>query len=598
MKTSKTLLLLLASLPMSLWAQQGVTQCGSPTQQPPFPLEAYIELPNPDQPVVQEWAAVKGTKTAWGSTNQRYSKSKVPGQITNNQQVLKAWRGEKVHAQAVVYTGTEINKLNYSVSAFTNSKGGVLPADAFSTGFVRYVMTDELNKDGGGCGYRPDHSVYDSTLVADPIDPLTKELIMKPMSTQAIWLSCAVPANTAAGKYKGTLQLQNGTQPLGTLPIEIEVLDRTLPAPADWTYHLDLWQNPFSVARYYNVPLWSQAHFNAMRPLMKILADGGQKIITASIMHKPWGGQTHDYFETMVSWMKKADGTWTFDYTVFDQWVEFMMSIGIDRQIDCYSMVPWKLSFQYFDQATNSLQSIDTAPGKPEYNEMWTAMLTSFSQHLHQKGWFDKAVIAMDERPMEAMKQVIKLIRQVDPGFKIALAGNYHQEIEKDLYDYSIAWGQKYPKEVLKQRQADKQHSTYYTCCTEGWPNMFTFSTPAEAIWLSLQVANEGVDGYLRWASNSWPLEPLLDSRFSAWAGGDTYLIYPGARTSIRFEKLVEGIQAFEKIKVLQAEYAQKGNTQGSKKIRKILEPFKGKFAPAEVTKKTVERALNQLNAL
>ena len=79
---------------------------------------------------------------------------------------LEGWRGEKLHAQAVVWTGTDLKGLNYSLSEFKNSKGDVLPADAFSGGFVRYVMTDELNKDGrGGCGYRPDHSIYDSLLV-------------------------------------------------------------------------------------------------------------------------------------------------------------------------------------------------------------------------------------------------------------------------------------------------------------------------------------------------------------------------------------------------------------------------------------------------
>ena len=52
-----------------------------------------------------------------------------------------------------------------------------------------------------------------------------------------------------------------------------------------------------------------------MRPLMKMLADAGQKIITATLTHKPWNGQTEDYFDTMVTWMKRADGTWAFDYT-------------------------------------------------------------------------------------------------------------------------------------------------------------------------------------------------------------------------------------------------------------------------------------------
>lgn len=37
-----------------------------------------------------------------------------------------------------------------------------------------------------------------------------------------------------------------------------------------------------------------QKHFDLMRPLMKLYADAGGKVITASIMHKPWNGQTYD----------------------------------------------------------------------------------------------------------------------------------------------------------------------------------------------------------------------------------------------------------------------------------------------------------------
>ena len=147
------------------------------------------------------------------------------------------------------------------------------------------------------------------------------------------------------------------------------------------------------------------------------------------------------------------------------------------------------------------------------------------------------------------------------------------------------------------RRQAAGQRSTYYTCCTEVWPNMFTFSQPAESTYISLFIAKDKVEGYLRWAFNSWPLEPLLDSRFSAWAGGDTYIVYPGNRTSIRFEKLIEGIQAYEKVRLLQAEFEAKGDTRAAKKLQEVLAPFKGPFAPVNVTTERVERALKQLNA-
>src|SRR5690606_31902162 len=62
---------------------------------------------------------------------------------------------------------------------------------------------------------------------------------------------------------------------------------------------------------------------------------------------------------------------------------------------------------------------------------------------------------------------------------------------------------------------------------------------------------HKGYDGYLRWAYNCWNANPLEDTRFGAWPGGDTWLVYPGARSSIRFERLREGIQDYEKAKLL-----------------------------------------------
>ena len=580
-----------------LFAQQGVTQCGTPTGQPKFPIETYQELPDPSSPSDKDWAAVTIPQISWGTIDTRYAKHRLPQLKKQQLTVLKGWRGERVNAQAVVWTGTEVKDLNFSFTDFKDKKGNSLSDEAFKAGFIRYVMTDELNKDGrGACGHRQAVD-YDSLLVADPIDTNLKSMSVPARTVQPIWVQCWIPQSATPGTYKGALLVKDGSRLLQQLNLEILVSSRELPAPSEWAYHLDLWQSPFAVARYYQVPLWSQEHLDAMRPLMKMLADAGQKIITATLTHKPWNGQTEDYFETMVTWMKRADGTWAFDYTVFDRWVEFMMSVGIDQQINCYSMVPWELSFQYFDQATNSLKFVKTAPGEPAYEEMWVAMLTSFSRHLREKGWFDICAIAMDERPMDVMQKTLKVIRKADPEFKVSLAGNYHAEIEPDLYDYCITIGQNFPEEVRLRRAAENKRTTYYTCCTEAHPNTFTFSDPAEAAWMSFYSSKKHLDGYLRWAYNSWPLEPLLDSRFRTWAAGDTYLVYPGARSCIRFERLIEGIQAHEKITILRQEFEKKGNKAGLKKIEKMLAPFKLGDMPEIPAAVTVNRANQILNS-
>ena len=547
----------------------------------------YEEASNPISTNPSLWVKVSAPQVSWGSTDIRYKKEE-PAPIARLKKDinLTAWKGERVSAQLVVWTPEALDNLSFIVSDLTSGKE-TISKDNVRTGFVRYVMTDELNKDGkGGCGYRKS-SDYDSTLVADPIDHIASTLTVPANATQGGWISVRVPQQVKAGKYTGTVTVKDGDKVLSELKLAVNVKNRTLPASTEWAFHLDLWQNPYAEARYYNVEPFSKEHFDRMRPDMQNYVDAGGKVITASIMHKPWNGQTYDAFESMVTWLKKADGTWYFDYTVFDKWVEYMMSLGVKKQINCYSMVPWRLSFQYFDQASNSFKYLDAKPGEAAYDEFWGNMLTSFAKHLKEKGWFDITHISMDERPMKDMLATLKVIRKADKDFKVSLAGTYHDELVKELHDYCIAIGEKFPAEVIKSRKEAGQVTTYYTCCTEPRPNTFTFSAPAEAEWLGWFAAKENLDGYLRWALNSWVKNPLQDSRFTAWAAGDTYMIYPEGRSSIRFERLIEGIQSYEKIRILKEEFEKKGNKSAIKKIDKILKAF-DEFSLEEIPAATV----------
>ena len=99
---------------------------------------------------------------------------------------------------------------------------------------------------------------------------------------------------------------------------------------------------------------------------------------------------------------------------------------------------------------------------------------------------------------------------------------------------------------------------------------MFTFSDPAEAVYAGWYTAACGYDGFLRWAYNSWVGEPLTDSRFRTFPAGDTYIIYPGARSSVRFERLVEGIQDAEKISILKKEFAAAGTPEAASRLEQL----------------------------
>jgi hypothetical protein len=565
-----------------------------------YPVNNYKELENPNPTDLESWKGIKDINCGWGELDIRYRKE-TPVTIgeLNKTITLTGWRGERVAAQIVVSTPKIIEALSYKVGELKNKRGNfTINNSDLLTGFVRFVITDELNKDGlGACGHRPDPSVYKSHLASDPIDHITKVLEISENSTQPIWVAINIPSNAKAGLYKGEVTIYNNDTEIGKLYLNLKVIDRVLPEPKDWKFHLDLWQNPYASARYYNVEPFSDNHFNKMKADFSLYANAGGKSITASLMHKPWGGQTQDYFESMVTWIKKADGTWMYDFTVFDRWVEFMMDLGVTKSINCYSMVPWDLSFQYFNQATNSFKYLKAKPGDKEYDYFWGSMLSAFAEHLKEKGWFEITHIAMDERPLEAMFAAKKVIETADPNFKMSLAGNYFKELEQDLDDYCVAFRYKFPVSEIEKRRKDNKVTTFYTCCTEPKPNTFTFSNPAEAAWLAGYALNYNYDGYLRWALNSWVEQPLLDSRFRSWAAGDTYLIYPGGRTSIRFERLREGIQNFEKYHILKNEFTKSNNKRNLKKLEKAITSFNPDNLSNETINETVYKLEKVLNS-
>ena len=105
---------------------------------------------------------------------------------------------------------------------------------------------------------------------------------------------------------------------------------------------------------------------------------------------------------------------------------------------------------------------------------------------------------------------------------------------------------------------------------------MFTFSPTAESVYAAWYAVACDFDGFLRWAYNSWVENPLPDSRFRRWPAGDTYMVYPDARSSIRFERLVEGIQDAEKIRVLRKKYNDEGTPEALVKLAELEEAIAG----------------------
>jgi hypothetical protein len=531
----------------------------------------FQEMQDPTNDTLSDWSNVKaGLHSSFISIDVRAPKSVAPEVEIKKSEKVTGWKGEKVSAQMILWTTADVDQVELEFDDFI-SESATLPASIAQVRFVRYVMTDEFAE---GCGHRKPED-YAASISADMLDNLDNFNI-EAKTVRPVWLTIDIPSDAVAGNYKGKLNLYAERKFVEDFEIEVEVVNQLLPEPSEWVYHLDLWQHPSAVARVHNLELWSDAHFEKMRPIMKMLADAGQKVITATLNKDPWNHQSFDAYADMIIWTKNEDQSWSFDYTVFDKWVEFMMDLGVTDMINCYSLLTWNNQVHYNDMEKKELVTLELKAQSDEYAEFWTVFLKDFTRHLKAKGWLEITNIAMDERSPADMQAALKVLETAAPELGISLADN-HKSYKQypGIKDISVGANSVVDKEDIITRRAEGLNTTWYVCCADPFANMFTFSEPAEAVYAGWHTVAADLDGMLRWAYNSWVENPLTDSRYKTWPAGDTYMVYPDARSSIRFERLIEGIQDAEKIRILRKQYSDENTSESLAKLNELEEAIK-----------------------
>lgn len=535
------------------------------------------------------WAQ-KDLTAAWTSKNVQHAQTECPIGVHAADTTIVAWRGERTGIQAVLYAPSGTEKLQLRLTAPRNGKY-VIPAKNAWAGFVNYVTTNNYQT----CGY-PQHDKLTPYQVPDVIAANEAQALPKGTASP-VWCTVEVPVDAVPGVYKTQLEVVDSASQkvVRKLGLSIRVTGRTLPKPADQKFHVDFWQQPYAVSRYYGLERWSDAHFEALKPYLRLLARGGQKVVSAILFYEPWGEQSVDKFDPMIQTTKKKDGSWAYDYSVFDRWVKLCEECGISKQINCFSMVPWDMSFRYYDEAKHKMRDLKTSTRSKEYKELWSAFIRSFATHLKQMGWYDKTCIAMDERGLDNMLDAYKIAQEAAPGLKMALAGSYHKELVDKLYDYCIGYGEDFTAEELAARKAKGWVSTTYTCCSTPEPNLFSNSLPAEAAFLPVYCVANNFEGYLHWSWMNWDDKPLTDSRFRMFAPGDTYCIYPGPRSSVRWERFMEGVAMAEKIRILRDELKSKHDMEELKRLDDAVKAFEPEGIPQG---KTAGQMVDELQTL
>lgn len=482
----------------------------------------------------------------------------------DKEDTLTLWKNDCANSAAVLLTKDEDVKATITASNFTNQYGDVLDSSNVEANFQKYVSTYE------GSNWIPTNP--------RPFDPPTppeghrkpipdviygKKMDIPANTVQPIWINVNIPKDTKSGIYKGTITVDMGNGEKVILKQTVEVLEATLD---DQDYYLNLWQYPYSASEYYNVEPFSKEHLAIMKNIMEPYVEAGGKTGTASIVDEPWYHQTYCDYPSMIKW-KKNNGVWSFDYTDFDIWVDFLLNeVGVEY-IECYSLVPWENIVRYYENG--EWTEAKAKPGSSEWQALWKPFLTDFTKHVDEKGWFDNIIIAMDERPMDQMDAALDLIESIPNknGHTLKVGGavgSYNKNVWDRLFtvtphigninNYNISLDT--IRKVCDERREKGQVTSIYTMIGD-YPGMFSMSDPSESAWTIWFAEYCHTDGFLRWAYNAWTKDPLNDNAHPYFESGDMFFVYPGdyagektdVRLTPRFEMMEEAINDVRKLR-------------------------------------------------
>jgi hypothetical protein len=197
-----------------------------------------------------------------------------------------------------------IKNLRGSITPFVSGSNRIAPEHAQ----VRYAVA----WDGSFRQYKP--GGLDILLEQPPAE-------VRPSGGKAlagVWVTVNVPKDAAPGVYKAELTVQADGSAPKKVPVELTVTEWVVPQTQDWRTWIELIQSPDTLALEYDLPLWSERHWEMIGRSFEMMGQLGSRVVYIPLISQTNQGNE----QSMVRWIKQPDGSWKHDYSLMEKYLD------------------------------------------------------------------------------------------------------------------------------------------------------------------------------------------------------------------------------------------------------------------------------------
>lgn len=443
----------------------------------------------------------------------------------------------------------------------------------------------------------PDKTLYaertEPGLFPDVLFPVKESHFIKPSNWFSLWITVEIPENVEAGKYDIKIKLYKDEEELSSNKLTLTVIDAVLP---EQTLINTEWFHADCIADYFNVPVFSEEHWNYIESFMEAFLKCGNNMILTPVFTPPLdtdiGGE-----RTTVQLVdvKKENGAYSFNFDKFRRWVELAKKVGIKYFEISHLFSQWgafaapKVMAEV-DSEYKRIFGWETEAAGEEYSTFLHTFLPELIKVIEELGIKDVTVFHVSDEPseeqVESYAKAKNVVADILKDFTIIDALSDYEFFEKGFIKQPIPATSSIEEFIEK---GFENRWTYY-CCGQGedLSNRF-FGMPLSATRiLGTQLYIHEIKGFLQWGFNFYNSAKSLrhispyevTDADCAFPSGDSFLVYPydnGAIMSVRGEVIFESLQDMRAMQLLESLV---GREKIIKKLDKKFGDIKFRFYP------------------
>lgn len=396
-------------------------------------------------------------------------------------------------------------------------------------------------------------------LFPDPLLPLQGSAVeLSAFFPTVLWVNGKIPQGFPAGDYPVTLRISSVEEQVSST-VKIHVVGVDLP-PQKLVY--TQWFHGDCLADYYQVPVYSQAHWELWESFLKAAADEGMNMVLTPIFTPPLDtepGKTRPC--TQLIGVEKEGETYWFDFSQLERFIAMARRCGVEYFEMAHLFTQWGAKHAPTIYGTEGgirrrLFGWDTLAVSQEYAGFLRQLLPELTAFLREQGLSGKAVFHISDEPeekdLESYRQARELVAPYLGEFPLYDALSEPAFYDRGLVDHPVVATNH--MEGFLERKVPGLWAYY--CCAQGVnvANRFLAMPSQCNRILGWQLHKFQVAGFLHWGYNFWysqnsreKVNPwLVTDAMGAFPGGDAFSVYPGETgpvQSLRMKVFHHGLQ-------------------------------------------------------